>query len=108
MKRYQQFRRVLFQFAVLVFTLNTVTAAGACCFAIDDEAVESVPCHQSEDNSAAEAEDDCCLVCMTVVCPEEESITAVVPAMQMLPIAIIVSATNNLDPPYRPPIHYLS
>lgn len=103
-----QYSVALLKILVIVFAMNATLSYGACCIEMDLASnEEKMPCH-SADNDEREDKSKCCSVCVVMVLPLEqvkpivESLSSKVSAEQVLFIS------NNVDPPFRPPINHLS
>ena len=111
MKRHVSIRKILLQTAALVFLLNTVAAYGACCFVTldtDKAVAELPPCHQTAGAGTSENQDDGCLMCISMLPSPDLTALAIHAAPAIATPAMTTLVTTGIDPPFRPPISYLS
>lgn len=108
--RHSTLRKVLLQVATLAFVLNAVSAFGACCVTISQaKTMESTapPCHVSDTQEKAAAEEDCCVICLPVITPPTADYATDESAPKVeIPTNIPVKY-SGIDPPFRPPISLL-
>ena len=101
--------KTLLHLAAVLFFLNTATAYGACCFEPREaESQVEMPCHQTEEGAGEEMAGDCCLLCVPMLQEDNGSQEVVVVHPADLIASITPRATSGVDPPFRPPIQFLS
>ena len=109
MRRQSKTATALFQIAVVAFFLSTTAAYGACCFDLgEDAAVSIAPCHTAEDDQSSETHGECCMMCAPMDTPDQVLKNDLVTSTTINPRGQESLAWNGIDPPFRPPIHYLS
>ncbi|MEM9624547.1 MAG: hypothetical protein AAF993_23100 [Pseudomonadota bacterium] len=121
----------LTRLVLLLFCVNATSAYGTCCYAAPDDlnspkAQVLPPCHQSESLPEEAGADPhsgshtisghsdggeierCCLVCVSMVCPQVHAVGISAQQHSMaLPVAPHVPH-SGIDPPFRPPTDFLS
>ena len=99
----------IFHIALAVFFLNAVTSYSACCFdSPKSDQVATMPCHQVDDNNDQSSNSDGCLLCISMVQIADSGRDNI----RELQVTVIPGVTpifsSGIDPPFRPPISYLS
>lgn len=101
--------KTLLQFAAVLFFLNAATAYGACCSVpTETETQIEMPCHQTEDGAGEEMSGECCLMCVPMLQTDSGSEVTVVVHPANLTASNTPQVTSGVDPPFRPPIQFLS